>query len=160
MIGLWKFQCRVGKEKGIIALYILHSLSKKPTSGYDILKEISGKTEGKWVPSKGTLYPVLDQLEKEGMIRLRRLGSRSKKIFEVTDKGKKVLRHVHRHRESREKVMQFRALFLDIFGVDNTEAERMAFEVREAVHSLISKGKEDAAIKALKACLSELRRAE
>ena len=49
MTGLWKFHCKNGKERGFLALYILHSLKNKPKSGYEILKEIEEKTKGKWI---------------------------------------------------------------------------------------------------------------
>jgi DNA-binding PadR family transcriptional regulator len=62
MTGFFKFAGRGGKERGLIALYVLHTLDKHPGSGYELIKEIEEKTGGKWVPSKGTLYTFLKQL--------------------------------------------------------------------------------------------------
>ena len=49
-------------------LFVLRTLSSQPKSGYDILKEIGEKTHGEWCPSKGTIYPILSELEKEELI--------------------------------------------------------------------------------------------
>lgn len=68
MTGLWTFASKDGKERGLLALFILHSLNQQPKSGYELLKEIEAKTEGLWAPSKGTLYPILKQLEEEELI--------------------------------------------------------------------------------------------
>ena len=71
------------KERGmgIIPLYILTSLNKKPQSGYDLLKDIYEKTGGRWTPSKGTLYPIITHMQENSLSRVKTLGKRSKKIF-------------------------------------------------------------------------------
>jgi hypothetical protein len=86
MSGFFKFAGRSGKERGLLALYILHTLDGRPGSGYELIKEIEEKTGGKWVPSKGTLYPVLKQLEEEHLIELTGIGSRAKNIYTLTPK--------------------------------------------------------------------------
>jgi transcriptional regulator, PadR family len=83
------FKRRRGVFKGIV-LYVLRS---KPLSGYEILKELSKLTAGRFVPSPGTLYPLLAYLESEGVIKAREeyVGRRRKKVYELTKLGEEYL---------------------------------------------------------------------
>jgi len=64
-------------------------LRSRPLSGYEILKELSRLSAGRYVPSPGTLYPLLSYLESEGLITAREVyvGRRRKKIYELTPRG-------------------------------------------------------------------------
>jgi DNA-binding PadR family transcriptional regulator len=61
-------------------------LRKRPMSGYEMLKELSRPTAGRFIPSPGILYPPLAYLESEGLITAREIyvGRRRKKIYELT----------------------------------------------------------------------------
>jgi DNA-binding PadR family transcriptional regulator len=37
--------------------------------GYEMIKEIEERTDGAWTPSAGSIYPTLQMLEDEGLIR-------------------------------------------------------------------------------------------
>ncbi|MFA6224916.1 MAG: PadR family transcriptional regulator [Methanoregula sp.] len=87
MASLFRFSSHGGKERSFLALYILHTLQERPTSGYDLLKEIAEKTGGTWAPSKGTIYPLLKQLEEEGLIEVAATEKRAKTLFTVTQTG-------------------------------------------------------------------------
>ena len=80
-------------------------VSKRPMSGYEILKELSRLTAGRFVPSPGTLYPLLAHLESEGLITAREIyvGRRRKKIYELTPRGEE-------HLERLMEVEEFRSL--------------------------------------------------
>lgn len=157
MIGLWKFFDEHGKGRGLLAIYILYSLKKKQKSGYEILREIEEKCEGKWTPSKGTLYPLLKKLEEEGVIVVVETGNRSKNIFKLTDKGKNALSELEKHKkEWREKFLQFRHLFSDIIGKEHADIANLLLDINEASFSLSEKKNE--VRKILAGCLSDLRR--
>jgi DNA-binding PadR family transcriptional regulator len=157
MPGLWTFASEGGRERGLIALFILHSLSQWPKSGYELLKEIKVKTEGVWVPSKGTLYPILKQLEEEELIRVSEIAKRSKHIFELTLNGEATLRTLKEHKkESREKHLQFRNLLIDIFGEEKVTMRELLFEIRAVIDDL-SLEKKDEAVTILDQCLADLR---
>ena len=47
---------------------VLRILMEGPRHGYEIMKKIQQITNGKWKPAAGTLYPLLDQLVREGLI--------------------------------------------------------------------------------------------
>ncbi len=74
---------------------ILGMLSFAPKSGYEIGKTIQNSTKYFWSESDGQLYPILKQLTKEELVICVEPetlpGKRSKKIYELTDKGQAAL---------------------------------------------------------------------
>jgi DNA-binding PadR family transcriptional regulator len=157
MTGLWTFAPEGGRERGLLALFILHSLMQQPKSGYELLKEIKEKTEGVWVPSKGTLYPILKQLEEEGLIEVTEIGKRSKHIFALTESGNETLRTIKAHKkESREKHLQFRNLLIEIFGEEHVTLRELLFEIRELIDDLAPDNK-DRVVAILEHCLADLK---
>jgi DNA-binding PadR family transcriptional regulator len=157
MTGFFKFAGRGGKERGLIALYVLHTLDKHPGSGYELIKEIEEKTGGKWVPSKGTLYPVLKQLKEERLIELSETGSRAKNIYVLTTKGRRVLSHIREHRkEPGEKLAAYQNLLAEIFGDDRTTLMALGREIHVLIHALPEE-KEQEAIAILETCLAGLK---
>ena len=71
---------------------ILRILAERPMHGYEIMKMIEKVTKGRWRPAAGTLYPLLDQLRREGLITIARVensgvrGGR-KIVYSLTDRG-------------------------------------------------------------------------
>ena len=51
--------------------------------GYEMIKEIEERTQGAWTPSAGSIYPTLQLLEDEGLIRGEE--SDGKRRFALTD---------------------------------------------------------------------------
>lgn len=143
---------------GMIRLYILHSLGKEPKTGYDLIKEISDKTGGTWVPSKGTLYPMLKKMEDEELIRISSTGPRSKNYYEITDEGNALLEGIIHHRkEAGKRMYMFRKIFSEIFGRNNTTA----WEALSGIHHILDSippEKESKAAEITERCLEELRR--
>lgn len=74
-----------------VKLYILHLLKDKISYGNEIIYEIKDRLDGKWEPSPGMVYPLLQNLETKGYI----VGSwdepdkRSIKRYRITDNGLK-----------------------------------------------------------------------
>lgn len=160
MTGLLTFASEGGRERGLLALFILHSLGQQPKSGYEVLKEIKDKTGGVWVPSKGTLYPILKQLEGEGLIRIGEIGKRSKTIFELTPSGEETLRTIKEHKkESSEKHLQFKNLLIEIFGKEKITVKGLLFELRDVIDDL-APDKKDQAVRILEQCLADLKNLE
>jgi DNA-binding PadR family transcriptional regulator len=157
MTGFWKFAGKSGKERGFLALFILHTLSKRPGTGYDLLKEIEEKTGGQWVPSKGTLYPVLKQLEEERLIELSETGARAKNIYVLTPKGKKTLAHIKEHRRGPgEKLVIYQNLLAEIFGEDKMVLMSLGMEIHALIHEMPPEKEHDAII-ALEECIKKLK---
>ncbi len=53
--------------------------------GYEMIKEIEERTEGAWIPSAGSIYPTLQQLEDEGLISGQEI--EGKRRFTLTEAG-------------------------------------------------------------------------
>lgn len=53
--------------------------------GYEMIKEIEERTQGAWSPSPGSIYPTLQMLEDEGLIRGEE--SDGKRRFTLTETG-------------------------------------------------------------------------
>jgi DNA-binding PadR family transcriptional regulator len=128
---LWS-TASVGKERKFLELYILKTISKSPQAGYDVLKGIEKKTNGKWVPSKGMLYPLLDEMEENELIEIQEIGYRSKKIYKITEKGLTELETVkEKHKEIKKRFDTFRKLFFDtFFPPEELELAELFFELR------------------------------
>jgi DNA-binding PadR family transcriptional regulator len=157
MSNILNFETHNGQQRGILSMYLLQSLKKKPKSGYELISEIKEKTEGTWVPSKGTIYPLLKQLEKGGLIKIKTKDKRSKNIFEITPKGKKTILHVKKQGEHMmKKFMKFRNLIIDVIGQDN-EAVSTMMQIQNTVF-MSSKEKKYEVIKILRRCASELQK--
>ncbi|CAN5116388.1 hypothetical protein BH11ACT3_BH11ACT3_14220 [soil metagenome] len=73
-------------RKGDVRSVILLLLADGPSNGYGLIKAIAAKTEGVWRPSPGSVYPTLQQLVDEGLIKP--IGEGSRTEFELTDEGK------------------------------------------------------------------------
>lgn len=63
-------------------MLVLSILSASPKNGVEIMDEIEGATRGWWRPSPGSVYPVLEQLASEGLVKKREDGR-----YELTRKG-------------------------------------------------------------------------
>jgi DNA-binding PadR family transcriptional regulator len=55
-------------------------------NGYQLMQGLEERSEGRWRPSPGSVYPALAQLEDEGLIRS--VQSDSGRTFELTDAGR------------------------------------------------------------------------
>src|SRR6516225_8794297 len=57
-------------RRGDVRAAILDLLSEgQPWNGYQIIQEIGARTQGVWRPSAGSVYPALQQLEDEALVR-------------------------------------------------------------------------------------------
>lgn len=75
---------RVGR--GDVRLAILQLLGEHPMHGYQIMQELTERSSGVWRPSPGSIYPTLQQLEDEGLIRVD--NQEGKKVYSLTAEGR------------------------------------------------------------------------
>jgi DNA-binding PadR family transcriptional regulator len=80
-------------RRGDVRAAALVLLESEPRNGYQLMQEIERRSDGAWRPSPGAVYPALQQLEDEGLVRTRETDGR--KLFELTDAGRA---HVEEHR--------------------------------------------------------------
>jgi PadR family transcriptional regulator PadR len=81
-------------RKGSTSTLILSLLSDEPMYGYQITQELQRRSEGYFHMKEGLLYPALHRMEQDGLLRSewRRVeGSRRRKYYFITEKGRKVL---------------------------------------------------------------------
>ena len=81
-------------QKGYIRVAVLILISKKPSHGYEIMKQIKDKTRGFWTPTAGGVYPILRDLEKSGYIKGEWCTQRNRKlkIYKITEIGQQILK--------------------------------------------------------------------
>lgn len=72
-------------RRGDVRAAVLALLAERPMHGYEMIKEIEERTQGAWAPSAGSIYPTLQMLEDEGLIRGEE--SEGKRRFALTEAG-------------------------------------------------------------------------
>jgi DNA-binding PadR family transcriptional regulator len=76
-------------EAGDMKYVILRLLREKPRHGYEIIKALEEKTGGCYSPSAGTVYPTLQMLEDQGLVRI--VETDGKKVYHLTPDGERFL---------------------------------------------------------------------
>jgi DNA-binding PadR family transcriptional regulator len=72
--------------RGDVRAAVLQLLAEEPMHGYQLMQRIAERSEGAWRPSPGTIYPVLAQLEDEGLVEVAR--DQGRKLATLTDDGR------------------------------------------------------------------------
>jgi DNA-binding PadR family transcriptional regulator len=98
--------------KGFIRYQVLESLSEKPMSGSEIINEIESRTNGRWKPSPGSVYPLLAWLQDNGHVKELPMDQGGMKRYQLTDTGKTLLEEQRKiMEEQREKIAKYREEF-------------------------------------------------
>ena len=74
--------------KGDVRTAVLALLAEKPMHGYQIIQQIEERSGGSWKPSPGSVYPTLQLLADEGLIKAEEAGGR--KTYSLTEEGREV----------------------------------------------------------------------
>jgi DNA-binding PadR family transcriptional regulator len=112
-------------RRGDVRAAILDLLAEgQPWNGYQIIQEIGARTQGVWRPSAGSVYPALQQLEDEALIKAEAAGEDRRRMYTLTTEGQA---YVTEHAD------ELRASWDAVTGsVDNAEVE-----LRHTVHQVI-----------------------
>ncbi|MEQ9461538.1 MAG: PadR family transcriptional regulator [Phycisphaeraceae bacterium] len=86
----------VSKEliKGTVVPIVLSLLNEQPRYGYEIVKVVNARTNGRFEWKEGTLYPTLHRLEEQRMIKAQWRDSDSgkqRKYYALTRRGRSEL---------------------------------------------------------------------
>jgi DNA-binding PadR family transcriptional regulator len=81
-------------RRGNVRAAILLLLSEEPRNGYQIMQELESRSGGEWRPSPGSVYPALQLLADEGLIRGETHEGGT--VYSLTDAGRT---HVDENRE-------------------------------------------------------------
>ncbi|MGZ4665297.1 MAG: PadR family transcriptional regulator [Frankiaceae bacterium] len=76
-------------RRGDVRTALLALLAEQPMHGYQMIGELSERSGGAWRPSPGSVYPVLQMLEDEGLVRLQETEGR--RVYHLTDAGRAVV---------------------------------------------------------------------
>jgi DNA-binding PadR family transcriptional regulator len=76
-------------RRGDVRTATLLLLAEAPRNGYQIMQELEERSGGTWRPSAGSIYPALQLLEDEGLIRSEEVDGR--KLLHLTDAGRRLI---------------------------------------------------------------------
>lgn len=76
---------------GDLRALLLWLIGEKPRHGYELIKAVEQLVGGAYSPSPGSVYPILSLLEDMGQIEAQS-SEGAKKLFAITDEGRKVLK--------------------------------------------------------------------
>src|SRR3954454_12859105 len=77
-------------RRGDVRTAALLLLDEGPRNGYQIMQDIEERSGGVWRPSPGSVYPALQQLEDEDLVRATEADGR--KLYEITDAGRAAIK--------------------------------------------------------------------
>ena len=80
-----------GMFRGSLPWFLMQLLQSGPKYGLDMIRIIAEHTEGAWKPSAGSVYPVLRNLENQGLIDgdWSRTKAAPRRIYSLTAEGKR-----------------------------------------------------------------------
>jgi DNA-binding PadR family transcriptional regulator len=137
-------------RRGDVRAAMLVLLAEEPRNGYGLMQEIESRSGGVWRPSPGSVYPALQQLEDEGLVRA--VDSGGRKQYELTDEGREYVE------ANREKLA---APWDDVAGEMGSgvfELRSLASQVTAALMQVAFAGSE-AQVEEAKTVLADTRRA-
>jgi DNA-binding PadR family transcriptional regulator len=95
--------------KGFLRYHVLRLLKEKPMSGSEITETIEKRTDGRWKPSPGSVYPLLAWLQENGYTEEMPTEESGMKRYRLTDKGEKLFKEHVKFKERLEKKLEFLA---------------------------------------------------
>ncbi|HEV7466744.1 MAG TPA: PadR family transcriptional regulator [Candidatus Dormibacteraeota bacterium] len=118
--------------RGDIRAAILALLAEQPMHGYQIIQELSERSGGAWRPSPGSVYPTLQQLEDEGLVRAE--AGEGRTPFILTDAGKAYVE------EKREELGEPWAKSAAGFGEGRLELRELIGQIAAAAYQVSAAG--------------------
>jgi len=101
---------------GHIAMLVLSLVNEQPMYGYCIIKELEARSQNHFRLKEGSLYPVLHQLEKDGLVTTQwrqQRGKPNRRYYSITARGRKAFAEARGDFEAHVKatrlVMEFSA---------------------------------------------------
>src|SRR5262245_54262615 len=140
---------------GEVRLALLSLLVERPQHGYELMRSLEERSGGTYRASAGTIYPTLQQLEDEGLVRSESV--EGKRVYRVTDAGRA---EVEREAEAVAEIWR-RADdwgdWSDLFDPGATELVRPAMELFKAALRSLARSDDPGRIDAIRSILREAR---
>jgi DNA-binding PadR family transcriptional regulator len=137
-------------RRGDVRAALLALLAEEPRNGYQLMQEIERRSEGVWRPSPGSVYPALQQLEDEGLVRAEEHDGR--RLFALTETGRA---HVDEQGDALREPWKAAA---EEAGDEMLELRKLVGQVGAAVMQVVVAGSEAQQAEARKV-LADTRRA-
>jgi DNA-binding PadR family transcriptional regulator len=144
-------------RRGDVRTAALLLLAEEPRNGYGIMQAIEERSGGMWRPSPGAVYPALQQLEDEGLVRADEAEGR--RIYHLTDAGRTYVAErpegpapwetfndtfTEQVRETGALVRDVAMAFAQVVQAGSeaqvTEARRVLTETRRALYRILADG--------------------
>lgn len=93
--------------RGFLKYKALKMLSERPMSGSEIMQELEEKSEGRWRPSPGSIYPLLAWLQDKKYIKEIPTREAGIKQYTITKEGKNFLQELEKQKEEIQDKMSF-----------------------------------------------------
>jgi DNA-binding PadR family transcriptional regulator len=74
---------------GELRLAVLALIAEQPGHGYQVMTRLGDRFSGTYEPSAGSIYPTLQLLEDEGLIRVE--AEEGRKVYRVTEEGERAV---------------------------------------------------------------------
>ena len=74
------------RQRGDVRAAVLVLLEEQARNGYQLIQELTERSDEAWRPSPGSIYPVLQQLEDEGLVAVSATGTG--RTYELTEVGR------------------------------------------------------------------------
>jgi DNA-binding PadR family transcriptional regulator len=71
--------------RGDVRNLLLAALLSGPGHGYELMRRLEERSDGRWRPSPGSVYPSLQLLEEQGLVRSSEVEGRN--VFDLTAEG-------------------------------------------------------------------------
>ncbi|MGC2192767.1 MAG: PadR family transcriptional regulator [Candidatus Dormiibacterota bacterium] len=112
--------------RGNVRAATLLLLAEEPRNGYQIMQEIAERSKGVWHPSPGSVYPALQQLEDEGLIRSQE--NDGQRRFTLTEAGATY---------TADHAAEFGSPWEDVSGAVGDDVHELLSLMRQAAGALI-----------------------
>jgi DNA-binding PadR family transcriptional regulator len=73
-------------RRGDVRLALLDALLDGPAHGYELITRLEQRSGGMWRPSAGSVYPTLQLIEEQGLVKGR--DDDGKRVYELSDEGR------------------------------------------------------------------------
>lgn len=77
---------RPRRRRGDVRAGVLGMLAEQPMHGYQIIQQLEERSGGVWRPSAGSVYPMLQLLEDQGLVRSEEIEGR--RVYSLTGAGR------------------------------------------------------------------------
>jgi DNA-binding PadR family transcriptional regulator len=145
----WGGGRRQRMRRGDVRAALLVLLDEQAHTGYSLMEEIERRSSGAWRPSPGSVYPTLQQLEDEGLVRAE--DGEGRTPFTLTEAGKAYVE------ENREELGEPWAKSAEGVGEERLELRGLVAQIGAATFQVVAAGDTSQVAKA-KELLAQTRR--